>query len=161
MTLGADTRFMAMALREAEKARDKGEVPVGALVVRGEQVIAQAHNLREATQSPVDHAEIIALRKASQFLGSWRLLDCCLYVTLEPCVMCAGATVQSRIHRLVYAARDPKGGGMASLSAIGSDSRLNHQVQIHQLKAMEAPSASLLREFFQQRRRKVATDDLQ
>ena len=141
---------MVMAFEEAKKARDIGEVPVGALIVKGNMVIARGHNLKESTHDPTSHAEIEVLRKASKFLKTWRLSGCCLYVTLEPCVMCAGALVQARIHRLVYATVDKKGGAIESVFSICSDPRLNHMVKTQLLDKPQ--SSSLLREFFKHRR---------
>ncbi|OGQ73075.1 MAG: tRNA-specific adenosine deaminase, partial [Deltaproteobacteria bacterium RIFCSPLOWO2_12_FULL_60_16] len=117
---------MALALQEAEQAAEKGEIPVGAVVVYRGEVIARGHNLREKTQSPLAHAEMLALENASQYLGSWRLNDCTLYVTLEPCVMCVGAILQARVARVVFGCLDPKGGAVESLYRLCEDSRLNH-----------------------------------
>lgn len=144
-------KFMALAIKEAQRAWNEGEVPVGALVVRDGKVIARAHNLKESTNDPTAHAEMLALRRASQELQSWRLSDCDLYVTLEPCMMCAGALVQSRIRRLIYGAPDPKGGAIKSLFAICSDSKLNHQVEI-QSGVMADLSSNVLKQFFKARR---------
>ncbi len=125
-----DEGFMAQALTEADAARREAEVPVGAVVVRAGEVIGQGHNRREALAEPTSHAEILAIRQASQARASWRLEDCTLYVTLEPCVMCAGAIVQARIRRLVFGCPDPKGGAVRSLYRICDDSRLNHRVAV-------------------------------
>ena len=149
--MDSDEIFMAIALEEATMAWREEEVPVGALIVKSGRIIARAHNMKESTKDPTAHAEIIALRKASESLKSWRLSDCCLYVTLEPCVMCAGALVQSRIRRVVYATTDPKGGATESLFAICSDIRLNHQVQIRS-GVMENQAAEILKQFFKERR---------
>ncbi|PAK74688.1 nucleoside deaminase, partial [Lentilactobacillus parakefiri] len=105
-----DNDYMRLAIKEARKAQELGEVPIGAVIVKDNHVIARAHNLRETLQQPTAHAEHIAIERASEVIGSWRLEDCTLYVTLEPCVMCAGAIVMSRIPRVVYGAIDPKGG---------------------------------------------------
>ena len=121
-----DRVWMALALREAEQAAEKGEIPVGAVVVYRGEVIARGHNLREKTQSPLAHAEMLALENASQYLGSWRLEECALYVTLEPCVMCVGAILQARVARVVFGCLDPKGGAVESLYRLCEDSRLNH-----------------------------------
>ena len=110
-----DNDYMRLAIKEARKAQELGEVPIGAVIVKDNHVIARAHNLRETLQQPTAHAEHIAIERASEVIGSWRLEDCTLYVTLEPCVMCAGAIVMSRIPRVVYGAIDPKGGCTGSL----------------------------------------------
>jgi len=123
-----DEYWMKAALRQAEVAFDAGEVPVGAVVVHGERIIGRGYNQMESLQDPTAHAEIVAIGAAANAMGSWRLLDCALYVTIEPCCMCAGAIVWSRLSRLVYGASDPKGGACGSLYNIVQDSRLNHQV---------------------------------
>lgn len=143
--------FMNLALLEAKEAAMAGEVPVGALIVRDGSVIASARNFRESYQDPLAHAEILAIQRASQTLQSWRLLDCTLYVTLEPCVMCAGAIVQARIPQLVYGATDPKGGGVRSLYQICEDERLNHRVSVVE-GVLREDCGRVLTEFFQERR---------
>lgn len=125
-----DSAFMALALAEAAAARGEEEVPVGAVVVCGGEVIGRGRNRREATGDPTSHAEILAIREAVAARPSWRLDDCTLYVTLEPCVMCAGAIVQARVGRLVFGCPDPKGGAVRSLYRICDDSRLNHRVEV-------------------------------
>jgi tRNA(adenine34) deaminase len=143
---------MGAALVEARRARDGGEVPVGAVVVFDERAIASGHNLTHTVNDPSAHAEMIAIRRAAEYLGHWRLLDCTLYVTLEPCAMCAGAIVLARIPRLVFGARDPKAGMCGSLGNLVQDPRLNHRVAITpDVRAEE--SAELLRAFFRERRR--------
>lgn len=146
-----DQYWMKKALSLAQKAYKIGEVPVGALVVKDNQLISQAYNRRESWQTPIAHAEIIALHRASQRLGAWRLLDCTLYVTLEPCVMCAGALVLSRVPRLVYGAADAKGGAVESLYQVVADQRLNHQCEVV-AGVMSEECSKLLRSFFKQRR---------
>lgn len=126
----ADQRWMERALTEAERAAALGDVPVGAVVVQGEQCIAAAHNRRQLDQDPTAHAEILALRAAAKQVGSWHLEKCTLYVTLEPCVMCAGALVLARIGRVVYGAADPKAGALDSLFALAGDPRLNHRYPV-------------------------------
>ncbi len=121
---------MQLALDEADRAEQRGEVPVGCVITHGDQVIARGHNLRETSQDPTSHAELIALRAAAARLGSWRLIDCTLYVTLEPCAMCAGALVHSRVTRVVYGCDDPKAGAVRSLYAIGVDGKLNHRFEL-------------------------------
>ncbi len=142
---------MARALELALEARNLGEVPVGALVVRDGEILAQAHNLRETLSDPTAHAERLALAWAGRSLGTWRLEECVLYVTLEPCVMCAGAIVLSRIKRLVYGAHDPKAGACNSLFKVVSDPRLNHRCEIT-ASVMAAACGDVLKEFFQERR---------
>ncbi|CAA9457357.1 MAG: tRNA-specific adenosine-34 deaminase [uncultured Rubrobacteraceae bacterium] len=145
--------MMRLALEEAAQAAEQGEVPIGAIVARGEEVIATAHNEREATRDPTAHAELLALRRASRKLKTWRLTDCTLYATLEPCPMCAGALHASRISRLVYAAPDPKAGAAGTLYDLPADPRLNHTYP-YTPGVLQDESASLLRAFFEQRRRK-------
>jgi tRNA(adenine34) deaminase len=146
-----DLALMARALELAREARNLGEVPVGALVVRSGRILAQAYNLRETLNDPTAHAERLALAWAGRSLGTWRLEECVLYVTLEPCVMCAGAIVLSRIKRLVYGALDPKAGGCASLYRVVSDPRLNHRCEIT-AGVMARECGEVLKEFFQERR---------
>ncbi len=125
-----DEYWMNMAYREAERAYDEGEVPIGAVIVKDNEVIAKGYNLTERLQDPTAHAEMIAITAAAEKLKSRRLLNCTLYVTVEPCPMCAGAINLARIPRLVYGADDPKAGAVKTLYTICSDPRLNHQVQI-------------------------------
>lgn len=146
-----DRAAMQLALRLATHAGELGEIPVGAVVVRNGVIIAARHNERETTQDPTAHAEILALRDAAQAIGQWRLNDCSLVVSLEPCVMCAGALMNARVGRLVYGAADLKGGATASLYNICADPRLNHEpVVTHGVCEQEA--RSLLQVFFSQRR---------
>ena len=149
MTLGtsAFSEAMEIALSEARAALAHGDVPVGAVVVKDGEVIARRHNERELTNDPTAHAEVLALRDASQVLGRWRLDDCTLVVTLEPCVMCAGALLSSRIGKLVYGAADLKAGATASLYNVTSDPRLNHNPPVEH-GVMAAESAQLLQDFF-------------
>ena len=126
----SDDEYMLTALQAAAAAGRAGDVPIGAVVVHEGEIIAITGNRREQDQDPTAHAEILALREAGRELGSWRLNECTLYVTLEPCPMCIGACVNARVGRLVYACRDPKAGAAASLYQIGSDERLNHQLVI-------------------------------
>ena len=142
-----DRRWMRLALDEAEKALSHGDVPVGAVAVYAGRVIGRGHNRREVDGDPTAHAEIIALRAASQAIGRWRLDDVTLYCTLEPCAMCAGALLLSRIPRLVYAAHDPKAGAAGSVMDITRHHRLNHQVHVD-YGALAEESAALLRRFF-------------
>jgi tRNA(adenine34) deaminase len=142
---------MRVALEEAVRARDLGEVPVGAIIVRDDQPIASGHNLTATTNDPSAHAEIVAIRRAAEAIGHWRLLGCTLYVTLEPCTMCAGAIVLARIPTLVFGARDPKAGMCGSLGNLVQDSRLNHRAALREgVRAEEC--GELLRTFFRERR---------
>jgi tRNA(adenine34) deaminase len=125
-----DQHFMQAALAEAEIAESLGEVPIGAVIVHNGQFIGRGHNLRESSQDPTTHAEVIAIRQAAQHLQSWRLLDCTLYVTLEPCVMCMGAIILARIPRLVFGCHDPKVGAVGSLYNFAEDDRFNHRVEV-------------------------------
>lgn len=147
-----DQAWMKRALALAKQAGDRHEVPVGALVVQEGKIISTGYNLRERLKSPIAHAELIAIQKASQLLGRWRLNDCSLYVTLEPCVMCAGALIQARLGRIVFGAFDPKAGAAVSLFNILSDSRLNHQIEIEG-GVLEDDCSQLLKSFFQKKRR--------
>ena len=128
--LSQDEVFMQEALRLAQEAQSLGEVPIGAVAVWNGQIIGRGYNLREKNRDPLGHAEIYAIKEASVFRDAWRLIDVTLYVTLEPCAMCAGAMVHSRIARLVYGAEDPKAGYVKSLGTLLNDSRLNHQVEV-------------------------------
>jgi tRNA(adenine34) deaminase len=146
-----DEYYMRLALREAERALDHDDVPIGAVIVHEGEVIAAARNERELRQDPTAHAEILALREAAGRLNSWRLLDTVLYVTLEPCAMCAGAVVLARVPRVVYAAPDPKAGAAGSVLDVLAEPRLNHRPAVARgLLADEA--AELLRAFFASRR---------
>lgn len=143
--------YMQLALAEAYAAAAEGEAPVGALIVRDGQVLAAARNEREALRDPTAHAEMIAITQAAAALGSWRLDGCTLYVTLEPCPMCAGAIVQARIPLLVYGAADPKAGAVRSLFRLVDDLRLNHRAEIID-GVLAEPCGRVLTEFFQRRR---------
>jgi tRNA(adenine34) deaminase len=146
-----DERFMRLALDEAERALNHGDVPVGAVLVHDGEVIGAGHNERELRQDPSAHAEMIALRAGAAALGSWRLLDTVLYVTLEPCAMCAGAIVLGRIPRLVYGAVDPKAGAAGSVLDVLGEPRLNHRPAVAG-GLLEEECAELLRAFFRSRR---------
>jgi tRNA(adenine34) deaminase len=146
-----DADFMRLALGEAQVAFGEGEVPVGAVLVVDGQVIAATHNNRETSFDPAGHAEIMAIREGAQKLGRWRLSDATLYVTKEPCPMCAGAMVNARLGRLVYGCGDIKGGAVANLYHLLSDNRLNHQVEIES-GVLEDECAQLLKSFFSERR---------
>jgi tRNA(adenine34) deaminase len=142
---------MRLAYQEAQAALAEDEVPVGAVIVHGARVIASAHNQREQLRDPTAHAEMIAITQAAESLGSWRLEDCTLYVTLEPCPMCAGAILQARIPTVVYGAPDPKAGAVHTLYQLLSDSRLNHQPQLV-AGVMLQPCGEILTEFFRGKR---------
>jgi tRNA(adenine34) deaminase len=142
---------MRLALREAALAEEHDDIPVGAVVVRDGEVIAAGHNERELREDPTAHAEMIALRQAARALGTWRVLDSVLYITLEPCAMCAGAIVLARIPRVIFATTDPKAGAAGSVLDILAEPRLNHRPQVQSgLLAQEA--ADMLRAFFAARR---------
>lgn len=143
-----DIKFMKEALKEARKAAEKGEVPIGAVIVKDGKIIGRGHNLRESTNDPTAHAEIIAIRKASKKLNNWRLSGCTLYVTVEPCIMCAGAIVLARIDKLVYGTDDPKAGAVKSLYKAVSDKRLNHRVKEVKSGVLKEECQELLRIFF-------------
>jgi tRNA(adenine34) deaminase len=142
---------MGLALQEAEQAMAEDEVPVGAVIVHEERIIASAHNQREQLRDPTAHAEMIAITQAAESMGDWRLQNCTLYVTLEPCPMCAGAIVQARIPVVVYGATDPKAGAVASLYQVLNDDRLNHKSQVIPGVLYEQCGEILMR-FFQQKR---------
>ena len=146
-----DEHFMRLALREAERALEHDDVPVGAVVVREGELIGAGHNERELRNDPTAHAEMLALREASRALGSWRVLDSVLYVTLEPCAMCAGAMVLARIPRVVFGAADPKAGAAGSVIDVLSEPRFNHRPEVAG-GLLAGESAALLTGFFGSRR---------
>src|SRR4030042_4490684 len=146
-----DIHFMRLALEEANLAFIEGEVPVGAVIVKDSKVIAKAHNRRETSKDPTGHAEILVLKSGTHKNDSWRLADATLYVTKEPCIMCAGAMLNARLGRLVYGCKDNKGGAVDSLYNLLSDKRLNHQVEVIS-GVLEDECAEILRLFFKSRR---------
>ncbi|MCD8349659.1 MAG: tRNA adenosine(34) deaminase TadA [Planctomycetaceae bacterium] len=148
-----DAWRMAQALKAAADAAEAGEVPVGAVIYHRERLIARAYNQREMLQDPTAHAEILAITQAAAALESWRLDECTMYVTLEPCSMCAGALVLSRISRLVYGARDPKAGACGSVLDVLGCEQLNHTVEVT-ADVLAEPCGLILREFFRERRRR-------
>jgi tRNA(adenine34) deaminase len=148
----ADIAAMRLAIDEAVAAQAHDDVPIGAVVVRDGEVVARRHNERELTGDPTAHAEVLALRDAASVVGHWRLNDCTLYVTLEPCVMCAGALVNSRIGRVVYGATDPKAGAVESLYEVCGDERLNHRPPVEN-GVLADECGALLKQFFAARRR--------
>jgi tRNA(adenine34) deaminase len=143
----ADEAFMAEALAEAEAAAEHGDVPVGAVVVRDGEIIARAHNRRDIDSDPTAHAEILALRGAAHHVGTWYLTGCDLYVTLEPCAMCAGALVLSRVERVCYGATDPKTGACGSVFNLVQSPRLNHRLEVRS-GVLEEECSGILRDFF-------------
>ncbi len=145
------TRYMMAALQEAQAAANEDEVPVGAVVAHEGRIIGRAHNQRERLADPTAHAEMIALTQAASYIGNWRLHGCTMYVTLEPCTMCAGALVLSRIDRLVYGPADPKAGACQSLYRILDDERLNHRIEVIS-GFMEEPCRLVLQEYFATKR---------
>jgi len=150
-TRATDERMMRFALEEARAAAAGGDVPVGAVVARADAVVARAGNARERDRDPTAHAEILALRRASAALGSWHLEGCTIYVTLEPCAMCAGALVLARVDRLVFGAPDPKAGFVGSLGDLARDERLNHVVDVT-AGVLAEECGEVLRAFFRERR---------
>ncbi len=154
MSSDVDLLYMGQALQLAAQATTLGEVPVGAVAVRNGEVIGQAHNLRESQRDPFAHAEFLAMAQASKALGAWRLSGVTLYVTLEPCAMCAGAIILARVDRVVFGARDPKAGAVGSLYDLLSDARHNHRPEVLGGVLAEQSSAQLSA-FFRERRGKV------
>ena len=146
-----DTTYMHEAIAEAQLARAKGEVPIGAVIVHQGQVIGRGHNLRETSNDPTSHAEMVAIRQAAAAIDHWRLLETTLYVTLEPCVMCMGAIILARIPRLVYACRDPRAGAVGSIYDFASDERFNHRVEVTE-GVLGEECSTMLSSFFQELR---------
>ena len=147
-----DSYWMQQAIAEAAKAERKGEVPIGCVIVLDDKIIARGHNLRESNHDPVAHAELIAIRKAARKLGSWRLVNCTLYVTLEPCLMCMGAIILARVPAVVFGCYDPKGGAAGSLYDLSDDPRLNHRIALSPL-ILEQECSKQLQGFFRELRR--------
>jgi len=156
MKMNQDEKYMRMAIEEAIKAEDIGEVPIGAIIVHESNDIASGYNVRESKQRTLSHAELIAIDEANEKIGSWRLEDCTLYVTLEPCPMCAGAIVQSRIKRVVYGASDQKAGCAGTLMNLLNDKRFNHQVEVTK-GVLEKECSELLTNFFRKLRESKRT----
>ncbi|WP_066389932.1 tRNA adenosine(34) deaminase TadA [Neobacillus mesonae] len=152
-----DELFMKEAIKEAEKAQDLNEVPIGAVLVHEEKIISRAHNLRESEQNAIAHAELLAIDKACREMGSWRLEDTTLYVTLEPCPMCSGAIILSRVKRVVYGASDPKGGCAGTLMNLLEDERFNHQSEVEK-GVLEKECGELLSNFFKKIRERKKLD---
>jgi tRNA(adenine34) deaminase len=149
----SDELYMKEAIKEAKKAEALNEVPIGAIVVIDGKIISRAHNLRESKQSAVAHAEILAIEQACKLVGSWRLENASLYVTLEPCAMCSGAIILSRVKRVVYGATDPKGGCAGTFMNLLQDERFNHQSEVTS-GVLEEECGQLLSDFFRQLREK-------
>lgn len=147
-----EEKFMKAALKEAKKAYDKLEVPVGAVIVKDRKIIARAHNLKETKNDTTKHAEILAIQKASKKLNSWRLIDCEMYVTLEPCSMCAGALINSRIKKVYIGASDPKTGAVGSVFNLLEDYTFNHKVE-YEKGVLQDECESILKEFFKKLRK--------
>lgn len=146
-----DQAWMYIALEEAKKAELIGEVPIGAIIVKDGEVIGKGYNLRETKHDPTAHAEMVAIREACDRIGAWRLLDCTLYVTLEPCPMCAGAIVQSRIQRVVYGTSDPKAGCAGTLMNLLQEPRFNHETELTD-GVLQSECATILTQFFRKLR---------
>ncbi|HDR5039262.1 TPA: nucleoside deaminase [Bacillus anthracis] len=144
---------MLLAIEEAKKAFNKKEVPIGAIIVKENEVIARAHNLRETSKNAVSHAELIAIQDACNLLGGWRLTDCTLYVTIEPCPMCAGAILQSRIKKVVIGAMDAKAGACGSILNLLNNPKFNHQTEI-ETGVLEEECSQLMKKFFKSLREK-------
>jgi len=151
--MSVDEYYMELAIHEAKKAEAIGEVPIGAIIVYEDKVIATGYNLRETSQTTLSHAELIAIQQANEEIGSWRLEDCTLYVTLEPCPMCAGAIVQSRMKRVIYGAADLKAGCAGTLMNLLEEPRFNHQVDVTK-GVLESQCSELLSDFFKKLRAK-------
>jgi len=147
-----DAKWMREALVEARQAASLGEVPVGAVVVRADEIVGRGHNRREIDGDPVAHAEIVAIRQAAEAVGNWRLTGCSLYVTLEPCAMCAGALVNSRVERLVFGTGDPKAGYCGSLGNLVEDPRLNHRLEVTE-GVLSEECSEVIQRFFSKLRR--------
>jgi tRNA(adenine34) deaminase len=143
--------FMEQALAEAQKAYELDEVPIGAVIVKDGIILGRGHNLREREKDPTLHAEMIAIRQASAALGGWRLMDCDLYVTIEPCPMCAGAILQARIRRVIFGARDPKAGCAGSLYNLLEDPRFNHRTEVIE-GVLEDRCSRIMKDYFRQKR---------
>ncbi|MBW2689567.1 MAG: tRNA adenosine(34) deaminase TadA [Deltaproteobacteria bacterium] len=146
-----DVLYMQAALDEAKVAKALGEVPIGAVIVLDDEIIGRGHNLRETSNDPTTHAEMVAIRQAAEKIGHWRLLDTSLYVTLEPCVMCMGAIILARIPRLIYACRDPRAGAVGSIYDFAQDERFNHKVEVAE-GVLGTECSQLLSGFFKELR---------
>ena len=146
-----EIRFMKEAIKEAKKAELIDEVPIGCVIVKDDKVIARGHNVRESKKTPLGHAEIIAIDKASKKLGAWRLQDCDIYITLEPCIMCAGAIIQSRIRHIYYGAKDFKGGALGSSINVLDAKDINHHPEVTS-SVLEEECSNIISEYFKRKR---------
>ena len=146
-----EIRFMKEALKEAKKAELIDEVPIGCVIVKDDKIIARGHNVRETKKTPLGHAEIIAIDKASKKLGAWRLQDCDIYITLEPCIMCSGAIIQSRIRHIYYGAKDPKGGAIESSINVLEAKNINHHPEVTS-GILEEECSNIISEYFKRKR---------
>lgn len=146
-----EIRFMKEALKEAKKAELIDEVPIGCVIVKDDKIIARGHNVRETKKTPLGHAEIIAIDKASKKLGVWRLQDCDIYITLEPCIMCSGAIIQSRIKHIYYGAKDPKGGAIESSINVLETKNINHHPEVTS-GILEEECSNIISEYFKRKR---------
>ena len=149
--LTKDEKYMLEAIKEAKKAESKDEVPVGAIIVLNDKIIARAHNLKENSQIAINHAEVLAINKANKKLSSWRLIDATMYVTLEPCLMCAGAIIQSRIKKVVYGAKDVKAGAIESIININDIKTINHHIEVTR-GILEEQCSSIISNYFKNKR---------
>ena len=147
-----DIKYMMEALKEAELARLEDEVPIGCVIVKDDQIIARSHNQRDKSHNPLGHAETLAIKEASEVLGDWQLVDCELYVTIEPCIMCSGAIIQSRIKRVVYGAPDIKGGAFGSSINILEASNINHHPEVIK-GVLENECSSIIKNYFKSKRK--------
>ena len=148
-----EIRFMKEALKEAKKAELIDEVPIGCVIVKDDRIIARGHNVRETKKTPLGHAEIIAISKASKKLNAWRLQDCDIYITLEPCIMCSGAIIQSRIRHIYYGAKDPKGGAIESSISVLEAKNINHHPEVTS-GILEEECSNIISEYFKRKRMK-------
>ena len=146
------SKYMLEALKEAELAELEDEVPIGCVIVKDNQIIARAHNLRETTNNPLGHAETLAIKKASEVLGDWQLVNCDLYVTIEPCIMCGGAIIQSRIRKVIYGAPDLKGGAFGSSINILDASNINHRPEVIK-GVLEEECTKIIKDYFKSKRK--------
>ena len=146
------SKYMLEALKEAELAKLEDEVPIGCIIVKDDQIIARAHNLRETTNNPLGHAETLAIKKASEVLGDWQLVNCDLYVTIEPCIMCGGAIIQSRIRKVIYGAPDLKGGAFGSSINILDASNINHRPEVIK-GVLEEGCTKIIKDYFKSKRK--------
>ena len=149
--LTKDEKYMLEAIKEAKKAESKDEVPVGAIIVLNDKIIARAHNLKENSQTATNHAEVLAINKANKKMSSWRLIDATMYVTLEPCLMCAGAIIQSRIKKVVYGAKDLKAGAIESMININDIKTINHHIEVTR-GILEEQCSSIISNYFKNKR---------